>query len=151
MIDDENLDEISISASIQNETKVKELHPCQYCENLCYGHQCKSCHFKMLEKREGVCIQCNTTFQAMRKNGTLKKRCFECQDKYNKKYIAKCITCNKDFHAFLDDGRVFDKCLSCYKNGFKQCEKCDNNTREEFSLCKECYKTERENEVPRVL
>jgi hypothetical protein len=128
----------------------RQLHPCQYCKTMCYGFQCKNCHLKMIAEKQSNCIDCIKPFNAKRKNGTFKKRCFGCQDNYNKKYISKCITCNNDFHAYLDDGRVFDRCLLCYKNSFKKCNNCDNNTREEYSLCKSCYRND-EMTVPMVL
>lgn len=148
-------DETLITTSDQNQKEIRELHPCQYCETSCYGYQCKNCHFKMIENRQGNCVDCNKVFNAMRKNGSFRKRCLDCQNIYNTKYIAKCVTCNNDFHAFLDDGRSFEKCLPCYKKTFKNCDNldCTNNTREEFALCKSCYRTERErrHDIPRYL
>lgn len=139
-----------MSTELKNEDK--KPHPCQYCQKPCFGYQCKECHFKMIKDRQAICMDCNKTFYGMRKNGTFRKRCTDCQDNYNKKYICKCITCNNDFHAYLDDGRVFDRCLDCYKKSFKKCDRCDNNTREEYSLCKVCYIDERNNlDEPRIL
>jgi len=137
---------------MSNEIK-KELHPCQYCETLCYGNQCRNCHLKMVASRESECVDCKRKFNAMRKNGTFRKRCFQCQKIYNEKYIGKCVKCSIDFHAYLDDGRMYDKCLSCYKNSFKKCDRCDNNTRDDFILCKSCYFEDRTNEekIPRFL
>jgi hypothetical protein len=120
----------------------RQLHPCQYCETLCFGSQCKNCHLKMIAEKQSVCVDCNNYFNAKRKNGTYRKRCFGCQEQYNMKYISKCISCNSDFHAYLDDGRIFNKCLPCYKNSFKKCSNCDNMTRGNYLLCKTCFKND---------
>ena len=63
----------------------KPVHPCIHCQNPCYGSQCKDCHLKMMSERQSNCIDCNTTFNALKKDGSKKKRCFECQKTYNKK------------------------------------------------------------------
>jgi hypothetical protein len=134
------------------EEKIKrQAHPCQYCENMCFGSQCKNCHLKMIADRQSNCIDCNRIFLAKRKNGTYRKRCFECQEKYNAKYIAKCISCNNDFHAYLDDGRIFNRCLKCYKNSFKKCGNCDNMTHSDYVLCKICFRNNDEIIPPIVL
>ena len=52
-----------------------ELHPCQYCGNTCKGKQCRECHLKMVEKKQGTCINCKNTFYALRIDGTKRQRC----------------------------------------------------------------------------
>ena len=123
----------------------KELHKCPYCENTCFGIQCKQCHIKMLEEQQGICIDCNTSFHAVRKDGSKRRRCISCQTIYNEKYISKCPICSSSYHAYLDDGRFFDKCFSCYKKSFHQCSNCDKSTKIEYDLCKLCYHEEKKN------
>lgn len=123
------------------EKKTKELHPCQYCDAMCFGKQCKDCHFKMLETQKGVCLDCHSTFHAIRKNGSKRRRCMECQDAYNKKYIAECPECQMTYHAFMEDGRVFEKCFTCYKKTLHKCSNCDSFTKFEYALCRNCYQT----------
>jgi hypothetical protein len=127
--------------NIIHEKKPKELHPCQYCDALCYGKQCKDCHFKMLETQKGICLDCHKTFHAIRKNGSKRRRCLECQEAYNKKYIAECPECLNTYHAFMEDGRVFEKCFNCYKKTLHKCSNCDNFTKFEYALCRNCYQT----------
>ena len=62
------------------ETKVNsEFHPCQYCQTLCKGLQCRKCHFETWEKKKGVCIECSEEFYALKPDGTKKQRCYDCQ------------------------------------------------------------------------
>lgn len=117
----------------------KKLHKCPYCENTCYGIQCKSCHLKMLETHQATCIDCNELFHAVRKDGSKRRRCLNCQTKYNEKYISICPYCLTSFHSSLDDGRFFDKCFSCYKKSLHQCSLCEKLTKIEYDLCKVCY------------
>ena len=88
----------------------KTLHPCINCNKNCMGKQCRDCHIKMLNSE---CIDCNRTFNARRKNGTMRKRCLGCQTDYNKKYVRKCPECNSEFH---DLSNKYSVCLPCYKN-----------------------------------
>ena len=115
-------------------------HPCQYCSQPCFGKQCKDCHLKMFEERKGECLDCKKFFSALRKDGTKKRRCFECQREYNSKYISICPDCNLSYHAYMDDGRVFEKCFSCYKQSLRKCSRCDNLTKNNFALCRTCYR-----------
>lgn len=128
----------------------KKLHPCQYCEKSCYGKQCKECHLKMIEKQQGVCLDCHKTFFAIRKNGSKRRRCLDCQDAYNNKYIAECPDCKMTYHAYMEDGRVFNKCFTCYKKSLHKCEKCENYTKFEYALCRICYQN-RKFSSPREL
>ena len=121
-------------------------HPCIHCEKPCFGSQCKECHLKMIAEREGDCIDCDTKFNALRKDGSMKKRCFECQKIYNKNHIAVCSSCNNTYHATLDDGRVFNKCFDCYRKSFHQCKNCDNTIKEEFDMCGDCFRKEKQKD-----
>jgi hypothetical protein len=121
----------------------KELHKCPYCDNTCFGIQCKQCHLKMLEAQQGTCTDCNELFHAVRKDGSKRRRCISCQTVYNEKYISKCPICSSSYHACLDDGRFFDKCFSCYKKSFHQCSNCDRSTKIDYDLCKVCYQAEK--------
>ena len=121
----------------------KELHKCPYCDNTCFGIQCKQCHLKMLESQQGTCTDCSKEFHALRKDGSKRRRCITCQGVYNDKYISKCPICSCSYHASLDDGRIFDKCFSCYKKSFHQCSNCDRTTKIEYDLCKICYQDEK--------
>ena len=123
--------------SMQN----KELHPCQYCGTQCFGKQCKECHFKMLETQKGICLDCHTTFHAVRKDGSKRRRCMDCQVAYNNKYISQCPECKCTYHAYMEDGRVFEKCFSCYKKTLHKCTGCESFTKFEYALCRNCYQT----------
>jgi hypothetical protein len=131
--------------TINNFNGEKILHPCQYCGDPCYGKQCKGCHFTMVSNREADCIDCKTKFFALRKDGTKRKRCLKCQETYNNNHIKVCPGCDNNYHAYLEDGRVFEKCFNCYKSSFHKCANCDNNIKEEFTICGECYRKERQN------
>ena len=126
----------------------KVAHPCQYCEKQCFGLQCKDCHLKMISEREGKCNDCSNTFQAMRKDGTMRVRCVPCQEVYNKTYISKCVDCGNDYNTQNKDGRFFDKCYSCYKKKFTKCKNCDGSTLVEYPLCKICYASDRAKKQP---
>ena len=119
----------------------KDAHPCQYCGNPCYGKQCKQCHLKMLDSQKGVCMDCNSSFHAVRRDGSKRRRCTECQTSYNSKYISQCPDCNNTYHAYMEDGRVFEKCFGCYKKSLHKCTNCDNFTKFEYALCRNCYQT----------
>jgi hypothetical protein len=119
----------------------KDAHPCQYCGNSCYGKQCKQCHLKMLDSQKGVCMDCNVSFHAVRRDGSKRRRCTECQTAYNNKYISQCPDCNNTYHAYMEDGRVFEKCFGCYKKSLHKCTNCDNFTKFEYALCRNCYQT----------
>jgi len=119
----------------------KDAHPCQYCGNSCYGKQCKQCHLKMLDSQKGVCMDCNSTFHAVRRDGSKRRRCTDCQTSYNNKYISQCPDCNNTYHAYMEDGRVFEKCFGCYKKSLHKCTNCDNFTKFEYALCRNCYQT----------
>ena len=90
--------------------KLSDLHPCVNCGKKCKGKQCRDCHIKMIQAN---CVDCDTLFNARRKNGTMRKRCLTCQDIYNEKYIRKCPDCNSEFHDLSDK---YETCLVCYKN-----------------------------------
>lgn len=130
---------------MENKIINNELHPCQYCGKTCKGKQCKDCHLKMVEKKQGQCINCKNIFYALRLDGTKRLRCFDCQSIYNSKYISKCPICKIDYHAFLEDGRVFNKCYNCYKNTLIDCKKCSNKIPNNQQFCKNCYKQEKLN------
>lgn len=118
---------------------VKESHPCQYCSKPCFGRQCKECHLKMIQSQQSNCQDCDIVFTAQRRDGTKRKRCMDCQEKYINKYISICPECKNSYHALLDDGRFFEKCYTCYKKSFHNCEKCEKQTRDIYSLCRDCY------------
>ena len=63
-----------------------DLHPCINCGKTCKGKQCKECHFKMFQSK---CIDCDQVFNALRKNGTMRKRCEKCQEEKALKCFAK--------------------------------------------------------------
>ena len=44
---------------MSEEKPERQLHPCQYCETLCYGSQCKNCHLKMIADKHSNCVDCN--------------------------------------------------------------------------------------------
>ena len=136
------------------ETIKKDSHPCQYCGNPCYGKQCKQCHLKMLESQKGICVDCDVTFPASRRDGSKRRRCYDCQLTYNNKYISECPDCKQTYHAYMEDGRRFNKCFPCYKNSLHKCTNCDNFTKFEFALCRKCYQQsagERKSSSPREL
>lgn len=118
---------------------VKESHPCQYCSKPCFGRQCKECHLKMIQSQQSNCQDCDIVFAAQRRDGTKRKRCMDCQEKYINKYISICPDCKNSYHALLDDGRFFEKCYTCYKKSFHNCEKCEKQTKDIYSLCRDCY------------
>ena len=129
-----------IQPSIQ---KNKVLHPCPNCEKMCYGKQCTECHFNMMEKNKGTCADCACSFQAQRKDGSMRKRCKDCQTSYNEKHIAICKICSQTYHALLDDGRSFDRCYTCYQESINnKCEACGNKAFGQ-KFCKPCYELEK--------
>jgi hypothetical protein len=91
-----------------------ELHPCVNCGKTCKGKQCRECHFKMFQSN---CVDCDKVFNALRKNGTMRKRCEKCQKDYNDKYVKKCPSCDTEFH---DVSGKYKSCLDCYKTKKEQ-------------------------------
>ncbi len=89
---------------------VIDLHPCVNCGKACKGKQCRECHLKMIQSN---CVDCDVSFNARRKNGTMRKRCENCQEGYNEKYIKNCPDCETEFH---DLSEKYKTCLPCYKN-----------------------------------
>jgi hypothetical protein len=140
---------MSFSNTLNNKTNniENDLHPCQYCTNICRGLQCRNCHLKMISEKQGECIDCKNQFYALRSDGTKRKRCLDCQNNYNIKYIAKCPMCREDYHAFLEDGRVFDKCFKCYQNSFGTCEMCSEKSSNGQPYCKKCYMKQKEHNI----
>lgn len=126
----------------QKNIKNMEVHGCQYCSKPCYGLQCKDCHMKMMAERAGVCIDCSKSFQAMRKDGTMRKRCLDCQDVFASSHLNPCEDCSKPFPAKRKDGTMKKRCFDCQtiftKANFKKCDKCDNSTRKEYAFCRDC-------------
>jgi hypothetical protein len=120
-------------------------HPCQYCKTPCFGKQCKNCHLKMMENRKGNCIDCKNEFNALRTDGTKRKRCFTCQEKFNETFVRICKDCNSQYRYMLNDGRKFNICFTCYQKKLKKCDKCDNMTFEKLPLCKICYNNDKKN------
>ena len=117
-----------------------EPHKCLYCEKLCYGKQCKECHLKIINEKDGVCRDCKQGFKnATRKNGTKRQRCTPCQLLYNEIYIRSCPKCDNEYRAFSDSGKRYSTCFECYKNSFRKCAKCDNKIKEPYLYCLECY------------
>ena len=142
-------------AKVEHNSK---FHPCQYCEKSCIGMQCKDCHLKMVKDRNDDCIDCGTSFYAIKKDGTKRKRCFDCQNKFNNKYYKNCQDCSKSFRFVLDNGKVFDKCGSCYildkKKGedkkrneddreMNDCRKCKKE-KTYYDLCRNCFRENKE-------
>jgi hypothetical protein len=142
-------------------------HPCQYCSKSCFGLQCKECHLKMIAVNNADCLDCKTSFKALRPDGTKKKRCFDCQKSYSETYYKNCPKCNDVFRCMLDDGRAFDKCFKCYsevkeenkkkyesrrkaeleeEENTKPCNTtgCFNKTK--FSFCSPCFRTKKNTE-----
>lgn len=99
-----------VPSSSKAKTIASDLHPCVNCGKACKGKQCRDCHLKMIQSK---CIDCDNSFNARRKDGTMRKRCVECQDSYTEKYIKKCPECETDFH---DLSGKYKSCLPCYKN-----------------------------------
>ena len=133
---------ISLPTAVEKFNKTP--HPCGNCENPCYGEQCQDCHKKMIASRLGDCSDCGEKFSQLRKDGSKRKRCQKCQALYNEKHIAICEGCNNSYHANLPDGRSFDRCFDCYKASFHKCLTCDNNIRDKFTSCSDCYKRAQE-------
>ena len=122
-----------------NNDKNTEPHPCQYCDNPCYGLQCKNCHIKMVKDRSGICIDCNLSFfNALRKDGTKRQRCNNCQTEFEIKNIVQCPDCDKPY-----DGRIFQKCLECHKKSFRECESCPNMIKSKYVKCGECFRNDK--------
>ena len=126
----------------------RKQHQCPNCPNMCYGKQCSECHLKMMEKIQGICLDCEKSFYAIRQDGTKRKRCKECQDSYNEKHISVCPDCKNTYHAVLEDGRKFDKCYKCYQDSMNKCAKCDKNAYGQ-KFCRDCYQNEKANRVER--
>jgi len=125
-------------------TSNKVRHPCQKCGQICYGKQCKDCHLKMIEIRDGVCCDCKNTFIAIRKDGTKRIRCYDCQEIYDATFISKCA-CGAEYHKTnKKTGAKFKECLTCYKKRFIKCSNCDNTTVIDRPLCIECYTSKNE-------
>lgn len=150
---------------VTNKKVVKpQPHPCQYCGKSCFGLQCKECHLKMIAANNADCLDCKTSFKAIRPDGTKKKRCFDCQKSYTETYYKNCPKCNDVFRCMLDDGRVFDKCFKCYSEVKEERNKkfesrrkaeeentnpcntrgCLNKTK--FSFCSSCFKNKKTTE-----
>lgn len=132
--------------NVSENTKSREPHPCQYCNRMCFGRQCRECHLNMIKEREGTCVDCKRVFNALTKNGSKRKRCFSCQEQYNIDHIDNCPECNQQYHAVLDDGRRFDKCYDCYKKNLSNCKNCGKNVNSKYTFCGLCYRqTERQD------
>lgn len=143
-----NVDAKPFVPSVNTENNVpKDLHPCVNCGKTCKGKQCKECHFKMFQSK---CVDCEKVFNALRKNGTMRKRCESCQDHYNDKYVKKCPSCHIEFH---DISGKYKSCLECYKSKKEEEKKYKESkvTREEkecktrncknttfYTFCKKC-------------
>lgn len=123
--------------------KTEEPHPCQYCSTPCFGKQCRGCHMKMIESRNGNCAECNKVFKAERFDGSRRLRCMDCHVSYSEKHFAPCPDCNKTYRWLHDNGTVYNRCSTCYnesKNKAK-CVVCNEglfSTR--FDKCSTCYK-----------
>ena len=130
--------------SIKPTKKDADLHPCPYCNTLCFGKQCKNCHNKMIADKSADCYDCGEQFFALRHDGKKNKRCKKCKVKYDEEHQGRCVECNEIFNSVLEDGRIFDKCLDCYKKGFKKCEKCDKSINSTFDLCRDCYQEQKQ-------
>jgi hypothetical protein len=139
---------------IKNEKKVA--HPCQYCSKPCFGLQCKDCHLKMLDERNANCIDCETSFYALRKDGSKRKRCFDCQKIYAETYYKNCSGCNESFRFMLDNGKVFEKCSRCYASRKEEREEKEQNTKDlqncatkrcpnktSHTFCSHCFKNQK--------
>ena len=123
-----------VPQEVNENPQVIELHPCVNCGKTCKGKQCRECHLKMFNSN---CIDCDKSFNALRKNGTMRKRCNKCQNEYNQKYIKKCPDCNEEFH---DLSEKYKTCLKCYKN-FQENKKLET---EKKRVTKEKQTNERE-------
>ena len=132
-----------LNTNVETSTKFVETHPCPYCEKPCRGKQCKECHLKMIEKKQTKCIDCDTIFNGLRPDGSMKKRCFECQKSYKTTHIKNCEDCIKEFHSVLSDGRIYNKCFDCYQKRINKCNNCDKRTFKDLPLCSECYQQEK--------
>jgi hypothetical protein len=147
---------MSESTSTNAETKPTTrpqgtLHDCPYCQNKCYGKQCRDCHLAMQSEREADCRDCLKPFPAKRPDGSFRQRCRDCQSIFNLN-MHKCSTCEKSFYALPKEGVVYENCFDCHKaKNFKKCdnESCEKQTRVSHPFCQECYSNERSK--PRVL
>ena len=97
----------------------------------------------MIEKKQTTCIDCNSIFNGLRPDGSMKKRCFECQKSYKITHIKNCEDCSKEFHSVLSDGRTYNKCFDCYQKGINKCNNCGKRTFKDLPLCSDCYQQER--------
>ena len=119
-------------------SNMSNTHPCKYCSKPCFGLQCKECHLKMVNKFSGECSDCKQTFRQKKEDGSTRKRCLPCHKNYMSTYIGAC-KCGETFKKLLEDGRTFDKCFTCYQGSKKRCQKCENFTFKDNTLCFECY------------
>ena len=122
-----------------------DIHPCRYCNNPCKGRQCRNCHIKMINNKQGECIDCSKIFNALRINGTKKQRCFDCQSIYTKHHISVCNICGNNYHAILKDGRKFAKCYNCYNEEFTNCKNCNKRCLKKYDICKDCLEVDKHN------
>lgn len=136
---------------LNNNENINSSHPCQYCSKSCFGLQCRECHMKMVEAKQGQCTDCLETFYAQRKDGSKRKRCKDCQEKYNDKYMSTC-KCGVIFRSLFDDGREYLQCFKCYNDKReerqnKKCKVCEKEMKfGKQDTCSECFQATLEKE-----
>ena len=115
---------------------------CKCCNKPCYGLQCVDCDMSIPSDTKSNCSDCFRTFDAMKKNGTIRKRCASCQISFEDLHLKPCSDCSKFFFSRRQDGTFRKRCIVCQdvfvKNALKKCNGCDNNTLKEYAFCKFC-------------
>lgn len=115
---------------------------CKCCNKPCYGLQCVDCDVSIPMETKASCSDCFRTFDALKKNGTIRKRCAQCQIRFEDMHLNACSDCSKFFFARRSDGTMRKRCVGCQDNfvkiSLKKCDGCDNNTLKQYSFCKNC-------------
>lgn len=115
---------------------------CKCCNKPCYGLQCVDCDMSIPEEFKAGCSDCFKSFDALKKNGTVRKRCAECQIRFEDAHLKACSDCSKFFFAKRKDGTMRKRCFVCQdvfvKTSLKKCDSCDNSTLKHYAFCKNC-------------
>ena len=115
---------------------------CKCCNRPCYGLHCVDCDMSIPMETKAHCSDCFKVFDALKKNGTIRKRCAECQIRFEDEHLRACADCTKFFFARRQDGTMRKRCIGCQDNfvktSLKKCDSCDNSTLKQYSLCKYC-------------
>ena len=127
---------------MMNSINRTNMNKCNFCNKPCYGLQCVDCDLSMPTDVKSNCSDCFRTFDAMKKNGIIRKRCASCQITFEDKHLRACTGCSKFFFSRRKDGTFRKRCVECQdvfvKTELKKCDGCDNNTLKEYAFCKFC-------------